>query len=369
MTFTPDQVELARYVRQWLDEKAPFDEVRRTMETDSGFDPAQWTELGGLGWLGMAIREEHGGAGYGFMEQALLGEEMGRTLYPSPFLATVIMGGSLVSNLGSEDQKAEILAEVASGERTLAVAFAEPGRGWATDGFATTAEPAGDGWVVSGAKRFVVGGYTADTLIVGATTGSGTGLFLVEGNAEGVTRTRLDVMDLTRPQAHVDLASATATRLGSGEADASPALVSMLDRAVAFLAMEQVGGAQACLDMSVAYAKQRHQFGRAIGSFQAIKHMCADMLVAVESAKSAAYHLAWAMDNDPAEVATAARLAKSYCSDAYFRCAADTIQIHGGIGFTWEHNAHLYFKRAKSAMLMFGDSAEHRERLADLLGV
>lgn len=369
MSFTPDQEELSRYARQWLDERAPLDEVRRLMETEAGFDSAQWKELGELGWLGMAIAEEHGGAGYGFMEQAVLAEQMGRTLYPSPFLATAVMGASLVAAFGDGHQRAELLGGVASGDRTLAVAFTEPGGGWAIDDFASTARPNGDAWTISGSKSFVLDGHTADTLIVAAISEGKVGLFLVDGDGEGVTRTRLDVMDLTRPQADVELAAAPAVRLGDGQTPAGPALAAMLDRAVAFVAMEQVGGAQACLDMAVDYAKTRHQFGRAIGSFQAVKHMCADMLVAVESAKSAAYHLAATVDHDPAEVATAARLAKSYCSEAFYRCAADTIQIHGGIGFTWEHNAHLYFKRAKSSELLFGDPVEHRRRLADLLEI
>lgn len=358
VSLSEEQEELRRYVRQWLDERAPLDEVRRIMETDEGFDHQQWKELAELGWLGMAIDETHGGAGYGFGELAVLAEEMGRSLYPSPFMATVVMGTSLLESLATEEQKSELLPAIQAGEKRLAVA-----RG------TFTSDRDSDDWLLSGSARFVLDGHTADVLLVVASAGGAEMVFMVDGGAEGVGRSRLDVLDLTRPQAEVKLSSAPATPLGDGSADVAGALQVMQDRAVATLAMEQVGGAQACLDMSVAYAKDRHQFGRPIGSFQAIKHMCADLLVAVESARSAAYHLASAVEDDPDEVAVAAPLAKSYCSEAYFRAAADTIQIHGGIGFTWEHDAHLYLKRAKSSQLLFGDAPAHRRRLAGRLGI
>lgn len=361
-SFTEEQEELRRYARQWLDERAPLDEVRRVMETDEGFDGAQWAELADLGWLGMAVDESHGGAGYGFMEQAILAEEMGRSLYPSPFLATVAMGAHLVARLGTAGQKAEILQAIVAGEHRLAVAAGSCAR------HDFTARRTADGWLLSGSARFVLDGHTAHMLIAEAAGDAVSRLFLVDLAANGVSREPLDVMDLTRPQAEIRLSDVGATPLGEG-GEEQQALATMMDRAIGVLAMEQVGGAQACLDMSVKYAKDRHQFGRPIGSFQAIKHMCADMLVAVESARSAAYHLAWALDNDPDEVAVAVPLAKSYCGDAYFQAAADTIQIHGGIGFTWEHNAHLYLKRAKSSQLLFGDGASHRSELAERLGV
>ena len=369
MSFTADQEELRRYARQWLDDKAPLDVVRQTMETDAGFDPALWKEMGELGWLGIAVPEEHGGAGYGFGEVAVLGEEMGRGLFPSPFLSSVVMGTTLVQTLGTPEQVTDLLPPVVRGDNRLSVALVEAGGRWAAESFDTRATRSSDGWALTGSKRFVLDGHTADTLLVATSTDTGVALLVVDGDAPGLTRTRLDTMDLTRPLADLEFDGVPAVQLGDGGADAAGALRAMLDRAVGYLAMEQVGAAQACLDMSVEYAKSRHQFGRAIGSFQAIKHMCADMLVAVESAKSAAYHLAAALDEDPAEVSTAAALAKSYCSEAFYQCAADAIQIHGGIGFTWEHDAHLYFKRAKSSELIFGDPVEHRGRLADILGI
>jgi alkylation response protein AidB-like acyl-CoA dehydrogenase len=370
VSFTDDQEELRRYVRQWLDQRAPLDEVRRIMESEPGYEPGQWKELGDLGWLGMAIPTEWGGSGYGFGELAVMGEEMGRTLYPSPFLPTVVMAAPLVAALGTEEQRAELLTGIADASITASVALAD-GEPEASrpDSPTTATEDGAGGWSLSGVKSYVVNGATADWLLVTAESPAGQEVFLVEQGVPGVSVEPLDVMDLTRPQATVHLDSAPATRLGDGSGDVSAALEEIDNRAVAFLAMEEVGGAQACLDMSVAYAKSRYQFGRPIGSFQAIKHMCADMLVAVESAKSAAYHLAGVVGQDPEETALAAALAKSFCSEAYFRCAADTIQVHGGIGFTWEHDAHLYLKRAKSSELMFGGPAEHRRRLADGLGI
>lgn len=368
MSFTPDQEELRRYAREWLDDHASFAQIRPVIESGSGFDPAQWRELADLGWLGMAVSESAGGAGYGFSELAVIGEEMGRSLYPSPFLPTVVMAAALLDDLG-DDMSRQILGSVVSGDTTVSVAFSETGRPWATDGFTTSAEEAGGGWALTGTKRFVLSGATADALLVAASTPDGTGLFLVDGDAVGLTRTPVSVMDLTRPQADLALDSTPATLVGDIGPQASRALGRMLELGVAFLAMEQVGGAQACLDMAVEYAKTRHQFGRAIGSFQAVKHMCAEMLIDVEGAKSAAYHLATVVGSDPAEAAVAGPIAKSVCSQAYYRCAADTIQIHGGIGFTWEHNAHLYFKRAKSSALLFGDGREHRQHLAGTLGI
>ena len=215
---------------------------------------------------------------------------------------------------------------------------------------------------------FVVDGNNADLVLVAGRTDKGVSLFAVEGNAAGMTATPLATMDQTRKQARIEFAS-TPARLVGEEGAASPVLSRTLDLAAVALAAEQVGGAQRCLDMAVEYAKTRIQFGRPIGSFQAIKHKCADMLLEVESAKSAAYYAGWAAAEDSEELPVVASLAKSYCSEAYFHAAAENIQIHGGIGFTWEHDAHLYFKRAKSSELMLGDPSYHRELLAQRIGI
>jgi alkylation response protein AidB-like acyl-CoA dehydrogenase len=360
--FTEEHGEIRRYVRSWLDDRAPLTEVRRIMETESGFDPALWSELGELGWLGMAVAEEYGGSGLGFMEVAVVAEEMGRTLFPSPFLATVAMGATLVATSGTETQRQAILPEVVAGALKLGVAVEPAAR------VAVAAVEAGDGWLLEGPARFVLDGHTADLLVVEATTGDGPRLFLVQ-DQDGVRRERLSVLDLTRPQAHLDFAGARASLLGDPGDPIDRGRTEMGLWAIGALSMEQVGGARACLEMAVEYARERHQFGRPIGSFQAIKHMCADMLVEVESATSAAHHLAGAIGHDPEETAVAAPLAKAYCADAYYRTAATAIQVFGGIGFTWEHHAHLHLKRAKSGQLLLGSSGHYRRRLAERLGI
>ena len=235
----------------------------------------------------------------------------------------------------------------------------------------------GDSFVLDGTKTFVLDGHTADTLLVvvrtdeGSVGAEGISLLVVDATAPGVSRRRLETMDMTRKQAEIVFSGVrvSPSALLGAEGAGWESLDDTIARAVVALAFEQVGGAQKCLDMSVEYAKARVQFGRPIGSFQAIKHKCADMLVDVESAKSAAYYAGWAVATGADDVAIAAPLAKSFCSEAYFHCAAENIQIHGGIGFTWEHDAHLYFKRAKTDELLFGTPAQHRALLADRLGL
>lgn len=366
--FSEEQEEFRRQVRKWLEQNAPSPVVRQLMETDSGFDRELWKETADLGWQAMAIPEEQGGAGFGYLELTILFEEMGRSLFPAPFLSTLGLAMPLISDLGSDEQKKEMLSAMASGEKTVAVAFTEPSGQWDPGIVETSAVADGDEWTVEGRKSFVVDGASADDLLVSATTDKGIGIFVVAGDSDAIEKRGLETLDQTRKLAEVTFSGAKAEPLGEPEGGLT-AMRRMLDKAIVLLAAEQVGGAQKCLEMSVEYAKTRHQFGRPIGSFQAIKHKCADMLVQVESAKSAAYYAGWAASEDNDELATVAPLAKSYCSEAYFYCASENIQIHGGIGFTWEHDAHLYFKRAKSSQLLFGDPAFHRARLGDLLGI
>ena len=371
-SFTEEQEELRRYTRQWLDENCPVGTVRRLMETDRGFDPGHWKTIAEMGWLAMEIPEEWGGAGFSFLELFVLLEEQGRSLFCSPFLSTVVMAASVVEEAGDEGQKRRILPAIAEGDLIATVAFTEPNGRWDVEGITTRAEPRdGGGWTLNGRKSFVLDGHVADLLVVAARTDQGVSLFLVSGKAEGVTRRRLQTMDQTRKQAEIDLLDVKldADALLGSDGGGWPVLARMMEKATVALAAEQVGGAQACLGMAVSYAKVRKQFGRPIGSFQAIKHKCADMLAQVESARSAAYYAGWAVSEDNEERSLMASLAKSYCSEAYFGSAAENIQIHGGIGFTWEHDAHLFFKRAKSSELLFGDPSFHREKIADLLGL
>ncbi|MBT8212169.1 MAG: acyl-CoA/acyl-ACP dehydrogenase [Acidimicrobiia bacterium] len=369
--FSEEQQMLRDSVRSFLENKAPSAHVRELMETESGFDEGLWQEMAEMGWQAMAIPEEYGGAGFSWLELNIINEELGRSLLPSPFFSTVVLGATAVLLGGTEEQKKSLLEQVSIGQLRLALAHVEPGGDWGPEGVQATARRDGDGWVLDGAKSFVVDGHTADTLIVAARTDAGVSLFLVPGDAAGVSRERLETMDMTRKQASVTL---------DGVAVPDDALLGtdgggeeLLDRVMQFaavaLANEQVGGAQKCMEMSVEYAKVRVQFGRPIGSFQAIKHKCADMLLSVESSKSAAYYSSWAASEGNDELPVTSALAKSYCSDAYFDVAAETIQVHGGIGFTWEHDAHLYFKRAKTSQLMLGEPAFYRKRLADLIGL
>jgi alkylation response protein AidB-like acyl-CoA dehydrogenase len=369
--FSEEQEELRRLTRKWIEEKSPSAVVRRLMESDDGYDASLWKENAAMGWQAMTIPEQYGGAGFGFLEQIVLLEEMGRSLYPTPYLSTAVMAASVLLDAGNDEQKQKYLPAIAAGDLTATVAFTEPNGSWEESGVEATATETATGHTIKGTKSFVLDGHTAGLLIVAARTSAGISLFLVDGTNPGLSRRKLETMDMTRKLAEVKLDGVQAGPDAQlGEAGAGwKTIERMLAKAVVALAAEQVGGAQRCLDMSVDYAKVRHQFGRPIGSFQAIKHKCADMLVQVESARSAAYYAAWAAAEDNEELPQVAPLAKSYCSEAFFFCAAENIQIHGGIGFTWEHDAHLYFKRAKSSELLFGDPAYHRAVLANLLGL
>ncbi|MEZ5205295.1 MAG: acyl-CoA dehydrogenase family protein [Acidimicrobiales bacterium] len=367
--FNEEQEELRKTVRQFLEAKSPESAVREQMDTEAGFDAAVWSQMGEqMGLQGLIVPEEFGGSGYGYIELIVVLEEMGRALLCAPFFSTVVLAANTLIHSGDDAAKAAHLPGIASGETIATVAFTEENGRWDEAGITATATADGDAWKLTGTKMYVLDGHTANLLIVAARTDAGVSLFAVDGDAPGVTRTALATMDQTRKQAKVELADAPGTLIGvDGEGWAT--LERVLDLAAVGLAAEQVGGAQACLDMAVQYAKDRVQFGRPIGSFQAIKHKCADMLLEVESAKSAAYYAGWAASELNDELPSVASLAKAYCSEAYFHATAENIQIHGGIGFTWEHPAHLYFKRAKSSELLFGDPTYHRELLAQRIGI
>ncbi len=368
-TFTEEQEELRRQVRRFLEEKSPISEVRRLMETDDGYDKSVWDQMAGqLGLTALIIPEEYGGAGFGYVELTVVLEEMGAALLCAPFYSTVALATNALLLSGDEQAKKDLLPGIASGETIATFAYVEDSGRWDIDGVELVASNGSNGWTLNGSKMFVVGGNTASSIIVAAKTPKGVSLFAVNGDADGLTRTRLTTMDMTRKQSKLEF-SATPARLIGEDGAAADVISKTLDRAAIALAAEQVGGAQKCLDMAVEYAKNRIQFGRPIGSFQAIKHKCADMLMEVESARSAAYYGGWALADDSDEVPVVASLAKSYCSEAYFHAAAENIQIHGGIGFTWEHDAHLYFKRAKTSELFLGDPSYHRELLATRIGI
>ncbi len=333
------------------------------METPEGYDEAVWKQMAQeLGLQGIAIPERYGGQGFSAIELGIVMEELGRSLLCAPFFSTVCLGAHAILNAGAEEQKASLLPQISNGERIVALAHAEPNGRWDPAGTETsvTADR------LSGTKTYVVDGAIAHTLIVSARAGDDVGLYLVEADADGVTREALDTMDMTRKQARITIDNAHGVRLGDAGAEA---LTKTLQQAAIALSAESTGGAQRALDMAVEYAKTRVQFGRPIGQFQAIKHKCADMLLAVESARTAAYHAMWVAAADDEELAVASSMAKAYCTEAYFKVASDNIQVHGGIGFTWEHDAHLYYKRAKSSELLLGDPNYHRDLIADILGI
>ncbi len=350
--FTEEQVELRRGARRFLDKHSSAEAVRRVMDTELGYDRNVWKTISQeLGWAALIIPDDYDGVGLGYVELVGLMEEMGRALLCSPFFSTVCLGANALLIAGSDAQKQRWLPGIAEGTTTATVAL--------TDEVATTVAHTDAGYVLSGTKSFVVDGHSADLVIVS----DGIDLYVVPADAPGMTRELLPTMDQTRRLARIRLDSVTVAedhKLTAGAA--KHALI--IDRACIALAAEQVGGAERCLELSVEYAKTRTQFGKPIGSFQAIKHKCADMLTLVESARSASYWAGWAAAVDDDELAFAGPLAKATCSDAYFRCAAEAIQIHGGVGFTWECDVHLYFKRAKSSEILLGAPAHHREQLA-----
>ncbi|WOX14773.1 acyl-CoA dehydrogenase family protein [Streptomyces sp. N50] len=377
LTFTEEQEQLRTTLRRFLANKAPSAAVRRAMDSEEGYAPRLWRQMADqLGLHGLALPEAYGGFGGGPVELGIVLEELGRVLLPSPYFATVALAGQALAASNDEVAKARWLPAIADGSTTATLALAEESGSWRIEDVETTATDT----TVSGTKMFVVDGHTADLILVVTRTGTGPGLFAVDGDAPGVTRTRLETLDPTRRLARVDLDRAPARRVGP-DGDASAYLRTVLDLVAVALAAEQVGGAQACLDAAVDYAKVRVQFGRPIGSFQAVKHKCADLLVQVEGARSAAYHAttvaAAAMSQltstepplVPAELPVSAALAAACCADAFTHAAKENIQIHGGIGYTWEHDAHLYLKRAKSSEQLFGGPAAHRTRLADLVGI
>ena len=368
--FTDEQLELRAAVRGFLGRKSAEESVRRLMATDAGYDPAVWQQMSDqLGLQGMAVPEEYEGAGFGYLELGIVFEEMGRALLCAPYLSSMALAAEALLRCADEAARKDLLPGLATGQRIGTLALLEqPGR-WDEASVQTRARRSGAGsWVLDGGKRHVPDGHIADLILVGARTPAGIGLFAVDGAAPGVTRVPVPTLDQTRKQAHLDFAG-TPARLIGDEGDGGRVLRRVLDTAAILLAAEQAGGALRVVEMAAGYAGMRVQFGRPIGSFQAIKHLCADMLTEAEAARSAAYYGLWALAADSEDVPLAASLAKVYCSAAYSKIAGDVIQVHGGIGFTWEHPAHLYFKRAKSAEVMFGTPAYHRDRLALRLGL
>ena len=368
-----EQRALQRSAVEFLAAECSMEFVRTCMDDSAGWPPAAeelWRQMAELGWMGLAIPEAHGGAGLDAVDLAILLEEMGSVLLPLPFLSTLV-GGQAVELAGRDDVKARLLPQLARGELRMSLAQLEAGGSWEAGACATEASQDGNRLRLSGTKVFVPDAETADLLVVLAREEAGPSLFLVERRAAGVDVRRIDFVDPTRPVCEVsltDVAVDDEARLGAAGA-AGAILEDLHDFARVAQSAEMCGGARQVLDTSVAYAKTREQFGRPIGSFQAIAHKCADMFVRVEGARSAAYYAAWALAAGVDEAHVAACMAKSYCAEAFTEVAAQGIQIHGGLGFTWEQDPHLYFKRAKADEVAFGDVAYTRELAAiELIG-
>ncbi len=370
-----EQRELRESVRRFLTERAPLPRVRELMDAPDATDADVWRQAADqLGLQGIAIPEEYGGAGFSFAEQAIVLEELGGALYTGPYLASAVLAATAL--LASEDEGArrDLLPGIASGRTVATLAFTEDDGSWEPESIRLAAAKNGQGWRLDGHKSFVLDGHGADLILAVATTDTdgsspaALSLFAVEGTAARLSRKVLPTLNQTRRLARCEFSDTPARLIGSPGAGRG-VLEHTLDVAAIALAAEQLGGAQRALDMAVAYAKVRQQFGRAIGSFQTIKHRCADLLMEVESLRSAVGYAAAAVAEGSAEVPVLAALAKAYASEVYSRVAAENIQIHGGIGFTWEHDAHLYLKRAKASELFLGDGSYHRERLASRIGL
>jgi len=369
--FSEEQEMLRSSARDFLAKEAPMTYVRKMMDDEVGFTPELWKKMADLGWMGLILPEQYGGSGLDFVDLIVVLEEMGRVVLPGPFFSTVVLGGVALLDGGSAALKDALLPKLASGELQVTLAQLEPSGRWDADGIQLAAKADGGGYVLSGTKLFVPDAHTADHLVVaGRTPGSsgtdGISLFLVDAKAPGITTTQLKTMDQTRKLGEVVLKDVRvpADRVLGPVGQGWALLDRVIDRGKVGLCAEMCGGAQRVLEMSVDYAKVREQFGKPIGSFQAIQHKCANMLVEVESSKSVTYYAAWAVANGVAEAPLAAAMAKAYCSDAYRHVSGEGIQIHGGIGFTWEHDMHIYFKRAKSSEVTFGDATWNRELVA-----
>lgn len=374
MTFalTDEQRQLQQLVRKFCEAKSPIAEVRRLMDTEDGFDAVVWAQLGNeLGLQSLAIPERFGGAGYSLAELCLVMEEMGRALLCAPFLSSIALGANAILVGGTEEQRERLLPGIASGDVRAALAFAERTDAWAPNEVATAATADGADYRLRGTKTLVVDGHTAQLLVVSARLAGSAAisLFTVDtSEAQGLLRQALPTLDQTRKLAEVHFDETPARLLGAPDDDGAATLQRTLQRAAVCLAAEQVGGAAHCLDTSVEYAQMRTQFGRPIGSFQAIKHRCADMLLDVESGRSAAYYAITSVVDDT-EAALASSLAYAHCSQVFSRAASAMIQIHGGVGYTWEHQAHLYLKRAKASEALLGGVGYHQDVVAESMNL
>ncbi len=370
--FSEEQEMLRRSAREFLAKECSTKVVRRLMESGDGYDEALWKKMADLGWPALGIPEEYGGVGT-FLDLVVVLEEAGRALLPGPFFSTMGLAVPVLIEAGTEAQKKEVLSGIASGSARATLAFTEPSGRWDAGSIALTAKQSSGGWRLDGVKVFVPDVEVADYIVVVARTRGegeeGLTLLLVKGKPKGMAVRPLETLDMTRRWSEIrfDGVQLGADAVMGAPDKAWPRLKRALEWATSALCAEMVGGVQKVLETSTEYAKTRHQFGKPIGIYQAVSHKLADMLVLAESGRSATYYAAWTVDADAPDRSLASSMAKAYVSDAYRKVAGDGIQVHGGIGFTWEHDMHLYFKRAKSSEVTLGDATFHRELVAQAL--
>ena len=373
---TEDQLEIAKHARRFCENESSIEYVRSMFEDPRGFTDEVWAKMAEMGWMGMCIPEAYGGLGLDLLDLAVVLEEMGRGVVPGPFFSTVLLAAETVMQAGKEEQKRDYLPRIASGETRGTLALHEPDGGADLGHVQMEARREGDGFILNGTKLPVHDARSADFLICAARTkkgrqpARGITLFLLEPDTRGLAVSSLPAMDGTRKPCAMEFDNVRVGPEGIlGEPDKGwKPLSRALQRAQVGLCAECVGGAQRAMEIATEYAKVRIQFDQPIGAFQAIKHRCAQMYVEVETARSILYWAAWAQDHGkPREAALSASVAKAYCSEAFRNCSASAIQVLGGTGFSWEHDIHLYLKRAKANEVDLGDPVYHREQVVRLL--
>jgi alkylation response protein AidB-like acyl-CoA dehydrogenase len=368
--FSDEQDLLRQEVRKFLDGQCPLDTVRDLSETPEGYSAEQWKQLGELGFLGLILPEEYGGAGLGWADLVVLLEETGRSLFPSPLLSTTL-AGALILDAGSDAQKSRWLPGIANGSVVATVALLEESDTHTADGVQQRGVPDGDGFVLSGEKRAVVDVGQAHLFVIAFRTGDGTGdltLGLLEPGTRGLTVEETPTLDRTKRVGRLalDAVNVPADALLGTAGNAGPAIAGHLDRGAAAVAAEIIGTIEGALDLTVQYAKDRIQFGSPIGRYQGVKHPLAEIYVDIESLKSLVYYAAWALDSSEGDVSLAVSEAKAFASVAVTRAGIDAIQLHGAVGYTLEYDIQLYLKRGKWMRPLFGDADYHYERLAQL---
>jgi len=367
---SPEQRDYQHALRDFLGSGSTSQDVRRLIDDERGYDETAWRRMAGdLGVQGLDIPEQYGGSGASFIELAIALEEAGYALGGGPLFASSVLASTCLQQSGDAPAMAEYLPGIASGQKIATLAVADDNGAWdpaALSGL--KARHDGRDYVLSGTKSYVLDAHVADVILVLAQTEDGPAIFAVNSPARGLRQTRLPLLDQTRRMSRLEFSEVPGCLVGAPGAAERVVSRTLLTAAVA-LGAEQVGGIRRCLEMAVEYAKIRVQFNRPIGGFQAVKHMCADMYTLMETARSAVLYAAWCVAHDSSDLAAVAHLTKAYCSEAYYNVAADNIQLHGGIGFTWEHDCHLFFKRATASLQYLGSARFHRELLAQAINL